>query len=132
MQPKIMETIYLSFAVNEGITEYYDVIFAPTAAQPYSGNIVIAHNAPGSPDYVAVSGNGLPGPEPDISLNPTDFYVVLPPDNMTDELLQISNIGDATLTYNTAVSYDSKSGWYNPSLKTGYPVKILKQAKKRN
>jgi len=120
----------LSFAVNEGITEYYDVLFAPTAAQPYSGNIVIAHNAPGSPDYVAVSGNGLPGPEPDIALNPTDFYVVLPPDNMTDELLQISNIGDATLTYNTAVSYDSKSGWFNPSLKTGYITKNLESSSK--
>ena len=120
----------LSFAVNEGITEYYDVTFTPTAAQPYSGNIVIDHNAGGGPELIAVSGNGLPGPEPDISLNPANFYVVLPPDNMTDEILQISNIGDAMLTYNTVVSYDSKSGWFNPSLKTGYTIKNLESSSK--
>ncbi|MEZ5196304.1 MAG: GEVED domain-containing protein [Bacteroidales bacterium] len=40
----------LSFAVNEGITEYYDVVFAPTAAQPYNGDITIDHNAGVNPN----------------------------------------------------------------------------------
>ncbi len=115
----------LSFTVNEGLTETFDLTFAPTLAQPYSGDVVIDHNAPGGQNLIAVTGNGLPGPEPSIALNPDNFYVSLAPDNSQNETLQISNAGDATLTYNTNVVYDSKSSWYNPNLKLGYYEKNL-------
>ncbi|MCD4696042.1 MAG: choice-of-anchor D domain-containing protein [Bacteroidales bacterium] len=118
----------LSFAVNEGLTETFDLTFAPTTAQAYSGDVVIDHNAPGGQDLIAVTGNGLPGPEPGISLNPDNFSVTLAPGDTQDEILQISNVGDATLNYSTAITYDTKSSWYNPNLKLGYKEKNLKSS----
>ena len=120
----------LSFAVNEGITEYYDVIFAPTAVQPYSGDIVIDHNAGVNPELISVTGNGLPGPEPDIDVNPESFYVTLMPDAMKDEYLAISNLGDANLTYSTTVGYDNKSAWFNSNLNLGYTKKNFETSDK--
>jgi len=120
----------LSFAVNEGITETYDLIFEPTIAQPYSGNVVISHNAPGNQDLIAVSGIGLPGPEPSIAINPDNLYVTLQVDEMADQFLTLSNTGDANLSYSTAVNYNSKSAWYNAKFTTGYTQKNLKTSEK--
>ena len=113
----------LTFAVSEGVPELFDLTFAPTAAQPYSDDVVIDHNAGVNPELIAVTGNGLPGPEPDISLNPDNFYITLVQDNMTDEILQISNVGDADLIYSTSVNYTDKSAWFNPNFKLGYTQK---------
>ncbi|MCF8369025.1 MAG: choice-of-anchor D domain-containing protein [Bacteroidales bacterium] len=113
----------ISFAVNQGVTESYDVTFTPTLAQPYNGNVVIAHNAPGGQNLVAVTGNGLPAPQPDIAINPGSFYVTLSENTAQDEIMQISNNGSATLTYSSSVSYSAKSGWYKPNMKMGYAIK---------
>jgi len=103
----------LGYAVAEGMTEQFDLTFTPVLPQYYSGNVVIDHNAGGASELIAVSGTGLPAPTPDISVNPTGFYVTLAPDNMTDELLQITNTGDASLSYATSVNYPSKYQWLN-------------------
>ena len=120
----------LNFAVSEGVTETYDLVFEPTAAQPYNGDVVIDHNAPGNQDLIAVTGNGLPGPEPDIVVNPDNYYVTLQVDEQTDEILTISNAGDADLSYSTAVNYNSKSAWYNPKFNSGYTEKNFATSKK--
>ncbi|MCD4791229.1 MAG: hypothetical protein K8R37_14645, partial [Bacteroidales bacterium] len=62
---------------------------------------------------------GLGQDPPEIEVTPLYFSVTLSQDETTDEILQISNIGEANLTYNTAVNYTDKSAWYNPDFKLG-------------
>jgi hypothetical protein len=119
----------ISFAVNEGITEFYNITFAPSSVQYYSGDVVIDHNAGSDPEIITVTGNGTPGPQPDIAFDPASLYVMLLPDNSTDKILQISNMGDAALTFSSLVSYNEKSSAFNPSLKTGYATKNFKTSK---
>ncbi|MCD4735676.1 MAG: choice-of-anchor D domain-containing protein, partial [Bacteroidales bacterium] len=116
----------ISYNVNAGITEYFNLTFAPTAAQPYSGNVIIDHNAGSNPELIAVTGNGIQGPEPDITLNPDNFYIALMQNTNTDQIMTVSNIGDALLNYTTDILFDADYTGYSPkSLKLGYLQKNL-------
>ncbi len=48
-----------SFSIPAGSTDTLSIIFAPAVIQPYSGQMQIASNAPGSPVAISVSGTGL-------------------------------------------------------------------------
>ena len=113
----------LSFNISEGIIKTFDLTFEPTSAQTYNGDVVITHNAGSNPEIITVTGNGLPGPEPDISVNPLSFNTTLIIDGITDEIMQITNTGEALLTYNTNINYMLESIPFNNTLKLGKTLK---------
>ncbi|MBN3035822.1 MAG: choice-of-anchor D domain-containing protein [Bacteroidales bacterium] len=115
----------LSFNVPPGSTKSYDVTFSPTAVQPYSGDIVISHNAGANPELVAVTGNGIPGPYPAISVAPSSFYVSLVQDNTMGEILNISNPGNSALNYSSSVMYFDEMAAMAGPLRLGYVRKNL-------
>lgn len=116
----------ISFNVGPGQTKNFDLTFAPTAVQYYSGNVVIDHNAGPNPELIAVTGTGIPGPEPDIAVNPDHFLVSLVQNNSTDKYLTISNLGDLNLNYTTNINYTDLYPGAKPQLfKTGYKQKNL-------
>ncbi|MBN2174132.1 MAG: choice-of-anchor D domain-containing protein [Bacteroidales bacterium] len=118
----------LSYAVAEGMTEEYNLTFSPTAVQSYIGNVTIEHNAGGAAELISVSGNGLAAPMPDISVNPSNFYVTLMQDDNTDRTLIIDNLGDANLNYSSAVSYLSKGMDIGSQINTGTLIKHTKKS----
>ncbi|MBC8487123.1 MAG: hypothetical protein H8D45_13930 [Bacteroidetes bacterium] len=71
-------------------------------------------------DYIIFPAMAPPPAPAEIEISPANFNVTLSQDNMTDELMQISNLGDLGLTYSTSVNYTDKSGWFNPNFKLGY------------
>ncbi len=86
-----------------GTRKFY-ITFAPVAAGAKSGNIIFTHNAAGSPDSVAVSGNAVvPAPIffafPD-SLN----FGSVPIFSGKVESLKVTNIGTLPLTVTSVVS----------------------------
>ncbi|MBN1339078.1 MAG: choice-of-anchor D domain-containing protein [Bacteroidales bacterium] len=51
----------LAFNVQPGQSTVFNITFSPLAAQTYSGNITITHNAPGGTTVVPVTGMGITG-----------------------------------------------------------------------
>ena len=70
-------------------------------------------------DYIIFPAMTPPPAPAEIEVTPSNFYVTLSQDDMTDELLHISNLGEQDLNYSTSVNYTGKSGWYNPEFKLG-------------
>mgnify|MGYP006277958059 FL=1 len=95
----------VSFNVGEGITKSFDLTFTPTTVQSYSGDVEITHNAGGYPEYIAVTGNGTPGPAPDISIAPEQFYLALFQDTDSNRIMTISNLGMDLLDYSATIVY---------------------------
>jgi len=70
-------------------------------------------------DYIIFPAMSPPPAPAEIEISPSSFSVTLSQDDMTDELLHISNLGELDLNYSSAVNYTGKSGWYNPEFKLG-------------
>ncbi|MCD4681815.1 MAG: hypothetical protein K8R86_00920, partial [Bacteroidales bacterium] len=77
-------------------------------------------------DYIIFPAMTPPPSPAEIEISPSSFSVTLSQDDMTDELLHISNLGELDLNYSTAVNYLGKSGWYNPEFKLGKMQENLK------
>ena len=121
----------LNYAVNQGMTEPFDLTFTPVAAQYYSGDVTINHNAGGAAEIIAVNGTGLPAPTPDILIDPSSLYVTVMQDNTKDEFITISNTGNANLSYSTLVNYSSKFQEIKSELILGKVYKNSKKSKKQ-
>lgn len=88
----------ITYSVPFMTTHTFEVTFAPTASQSYDDFIVITSNDPNNATFdLPVFGTGVN--PPDVDPNPTSFTVNLPPDGTTTELLTISNLGEADLTF---------------------------------
>jgi hypothetical protein len=76
------------------------VTFTPTVAGITFGTITIADNAPGSPQVISLSGNGLSGAAPVVFLSPSPLAFGLQPVNTTSVALPLllTNTGNAPLT----------------------------------
>ncbi|NOR46076.1 MAG: hypothetical protein GQ534_10875 [Candidatus Delongbacteria bacterium] len=87
-------------------TEYtYDLMFNPSEAGTFNGNIVITSSASNQAiDSIAVTGVCV---IPDIDLNPTVVFASSSPDITVVEHFNINNLDLGILHYNIAVSYTS-------------------------
>ncbi|MCD4819883.1 MAG: choice-of-anchor D domain-containing protein [Candidatus Cloacimonetes bacterium] len=98
----------ISYSIPAGSSETYDLEFAPTASQTYSGNVVITSNDPDHPtNNLSITGTGVAAP--DIDLNHNSFDVSLAPDATTNEYLQISNLGGTNLDFGITIEDPAKS-----------------------
>ncbi len=97
----------LSFSIIAGSSKIYNLVFEPTAQSVYNGNVVISNNAQ-SDVNIAVTGNGVPAPEADISVNPSSITKNVSLGQTGTENLVISNEGNATLNYSASINYSSR------------------------
>lgn len=87
----------ISISVNAGQTKTYNLTFAPTAIQAYSGNVVIATNAGNTPNLnLAVSGTGA-GAEITVAPLTLAFGSIQVGSNSTQQFT-IQNTGNIALT----------------------------------
>jgi agmatine/peptidylarginine deiminase len=97
----------ISFDIAAGNNKVINVAFTPTAITSYNGNIVISHNA-GANTNIAVTGAGIAAPVPDINVTPIAINKTMETNHTGTENLQISNTGNANLSYTASVQYNSK------------------------
>ena len=91
-----------------GSMKFY-VTFSPLVAGAQSASIVLAHNAPGSPDTVSVQGTGTGALQPHFSVSPLNLnFGTVPLNVQKQDSLIVSNSGNATLVISSATSTNSK------------------------
>ena len=75
------------------------VTFTPTATGTRNGTIAFTDNASGSPQTVTLTGNGVPAPQPAVTLSPTSltFPSQTVGTTSTAQVVQLTNSGTATL-----------------------------------
>jgi hypothetical protein len=95
----------LNYSVNAGSAKTFNLIFEPLAEQSYNDDVVITNNV-GSNVIIAVTGNGVPAPTPEIVVNPTTLSATMDTNETTSQNLTIENIGEATLSYSANISYN--------------------------
>ena len=95
----------INFIVAPSESRIVLVTFSPTSTGNFSGQIVLTHNATGTPDSVFVFGNGIPVPSPAISYSPLslsfDSVVIQTPKR---DSFFISNVGNAQLIVSSIFS----------------------------
>ncbi|MBN2828790.1 MAG: choice-of-anchor D domain-containing protein, partial [Candidatus Cloacimonetes bacterium] len=91
----------LNFNLTAGNSVMYDIIFTPTSASTYNGNIAINSNDASNPSQiVSVTGNGyIPA---DIAIDPSSFTFSVGTDATSTQNLTISNTGGQALSYTIA------------------------------
>jgi hypothetical protein len=94
----------LSYSVAPQSSKTFDLTFAPTAGQTYSGDVTITSSDTGnSTSYISVTGTGI---VPDISA-PAGLSASTPPGSSTMNNFSIENNGQGTLDYNLSINYTS-------------------------
>ncbi len=93
-----------SFSLGAGSSQSFVVTFSPNSGGIYSGNVSFTTPFITPPGPVSLVGIGYQ-PQPNINVNNTSFDFGQPLVNSTaSRTLSISNVGDATLTGNLAVT----------------------------
>ncbi len=100
------------YSIAAGVTKTYNLTFTPTAANTYSGNVVISSNDSGSPSVnIAVSGSGyIP---PTIVLNPVSLEVSLHSGESASDGFEVANGGSQTLNF--VISEMPPVDWFSAS-----------------
>ena len=98
----------LSFSIEPGDINTYDLMFEPTAEQDYNGDVTITNNA-GDDVLIAITGTGIVIPQPSITWDPLSFISYQADDTQTSQNLTIGNIGQQNLTYTATVQYPGRS-----------------------
>ena len=121
-KPKMDSRDALSFSINAGQNNMYNLTFAPLAVQSYNGNVVIASNDPVTPSFnLAVTGTGYAPPT--ATLNLTSLETTVNPGESLTSGFTICNTGSQNLNYTTVISgtptwisCSPVSGTVNPSV----------------
>jgi len=95
----------LTYNVPAGTNKTFNLTFAPSSVQAYGGNVVIVHNAGGGDKLIAVTGNGVPGQIPDISISPASLIASQFQNATSEQTLHVVNNGLTDLTYSTSEAY---------------------------
>ena len=100
------------YSIAAGVTKTYNLTFTPTAANTYSGNVVISSNDSASPSVnIAVSGSGyIP---PTIVLNPVSLEVSLHSGESASDGFEVANGGSQTLNF--VISEMPPVDWFSAS-----------------
>ena len=84
--------------IQPGNSENINVIFTPDQPKSYSGNLIIYHNASGSPDTIIVTGIGKANSQPAISLSANEInFGEITVNSSLLKNLAVKNIGGALL-----------------------------------
>ncbi len=93
----------LSYAVAPQSSKTFNLTFAPTAGQTYSGNVVVTSTDTGhSTQNIAVTGTGI---VPNIGLSVASLNATTAPESSTNKTFDIINSGLGTLNYSLSVNY---------------------------
>jgi hypothetical protein len=93
----------LSYAVAPNSSKIFNLTFAPTAGQTYSGNVVVTSSDTGhSSQNIAVTGTGT---VPEIALSVASLTATTAPEASTTKTFDITNSGLGTLNYSLSVNY---------------------------
>jgi hypothetical protein len=95
----------LEYSVAYGGSNTFELIFQPAEPIPYSGDMLITHNAAGSSILVPLSGEGVGAR---LTYDNTFFNIDLSPDGNAARLLNIGNSGADSLSYFAYVSYQTR------------------------
>ncbi|MDA3884683.1 MAG: C25 family cysteine peptidase [Candidatus Delongbacteria bacterium] len=97
----------LHYTIGPDASKTFDLVFDPTAETTYNGNITITStDTSHETEYISVTGTGA---LPEISL-PANILASTAPETITQEILNIVNIGLSDLTYNAAFEYNGYAG----------------------
>ncbi|MDD2331609.1 MAG: hypothetical protein PHI68_03030, partial [Candidatus Cloacimonetes bacterium] len=105
----------LSYQIPIGGSATFTITFTPLLPEYYSGNIVVTHNAVGTPINVFVDGYGVGSR---IFADPRTFNIDIQPGEIAHRNLSISNIGVDSLSYSAWVYYAREDR--NTLLYTGF------------
>jgi hypothetical protein len=93
----------LSYAVAPQSTKTFNLTFAPTAGQVYSGNVVVTSSDTNhSTQNIAVTGTGI---VPEIELSVSSLSATTAPESSINKTFDITNSGLAALNYSLSVNY---------------------------
>jgi subtilisin family serine protease len=93
----------LSINIAAGITNTYNLTFAPTTATTYNGNVTITSNdSDEGTTTIAITGSGYT--DPNISVNYTTMDASVQSGGTATDTIIISNTGSNSLTYSLAES----------------------------
>ncbi|RKX72070.1 MAG: hypothetical protein DRP49_09370, partial [Spirochaetes bacterium] len=88
------------YSVVAGVTNTYNLIFAPTAIADYSGTVTISDNCPESDFSISVTAHG---DEPDLNVTPASFDVTLTNFAISSETLTLENTSNIEVTYEASI-----------------------------
>ncbi len=93
----------LSFSVNAGLNEIYNLTLTPTALTSYNGNVVIVSNSEDNSNFnLTVTGQGFIAPT--INIDNDALTANLPEGNEDMDSFTITNSGSRSLTYEIGVA----------------------------
>ena len=116
-----------SGTVPAGGSQPVKVVFAPTAATSYGGNVTVNSDASGGVNTLAVSGTGVVPLQPVIALSGNLAFGNVPVGGSASATLTIANTGNAALTV-SSISYPAGfSGAWSGTVPAGgsQPVKVV-------
>ena len=98
-----LTNVTLPRTIQPGGTLAVTVRFSPSETRSHSANVILSSNASGAlQTLVPLTGKGLLGPR--IAVSPTPITLTLDPGTPTNQLLTITNSGDATLQWTATPS----------------------------
>jgi len=102
--PQFSQTNNCPSSLAPGATCTVNVVFSPTAAGPQTGTLTFTDTAPGSPQTVTLSGNGVGAPA--VSLAPTSLTFASQIVGTTSgaQTVTLTNTGSGTLTITSIVA----------------------------
>lgn len=99
-------TSNMDFLVLPSSSVEVQVTFSPRQPIAYNTNLVISHNAGGSPVSIALTGNGMGA---QITVNPTQIIKGILPGGSHTETLNITDSGNTALSYYATIEYPTRS-----------------------
>ncbi len=95
----------ISYSVAPQSSKTFDLTFAPTAGQTYSGDVTITSTDTNTPAAsISVSGTGI---VPEINLPVTSLAASASPGNTAVKHFDIENVGEGALSYSMSINYTS-------------------------
>ncbi|NOR45740.1 MAG: choice-of-anchor D domain-containing protein, partial [Candidatus Delongbacteria bacterium] len=93
----------LSYSVGPNDTKTFNLVFEPTSAGSFNGNITITSSDTNhSTEYVSVSGTGI---VPDINLDPTSLSATAASGGSAIKTFDVENTDSGTLDYSISINY---------------------------
>jgi hypothetical protein len=96
-----------AFTLPAGVSREVEVTFAPTSVGAISGTLTV-DGAPGGAQTVALSGEGVPAPE--VELSPAAFDLQAYPGQMYTRTLTMTNTGGSPLEFSSTETVVSEPG----------------------
>ncbi len=95
----------ISYSVAPQSSKTFDLTFAPTAGQTYSGDVTLTSTDTNTPTAsISVSGTGI---VPEINIPVTSLAASASPGNTALKYFNVENVGEGALSYSMSINYTS-------------------------